>query len=121
MVEKMVEKTTKEEGSEIIEGKLIERLPQFEEGLEGTIISAEKVTTMARGLRGIRVTIEDKSGAKYAEMLWLRDAFGENSKLGAFVKALGPKLSDWVGKEIVIERWRQRDRKISLATAKKKK
>jgi hypothetical protein len=99
----------------IIEGKLVEPLPPFSEGLTGTITNAEKVTTRVRGLRGVRVTIKGDDGREYAEMLWLREQFGRGSKLGAFVTALGANLKEWIGKRIRIVSWKPRDRRIEVA------
>jgi hypothetical protein len=104
-----------DESEFIIEGRLVEPLPPFSEGLTGTITGAEKVTTRVRGLRGVRVTIKGDDGKEYAEMLWLREQFGKGSKLGAFVSALGTNLKDWVGKRIKIVSWKPRDRRIEVA------
>ena len=92
-----------------------ETLPPFEEGDTLEIVSAEIVTTMIRGFRGVRVIAKDlKTGQFKAEMLWLRDVVGDYSKLGAFIKALGKNTDNWIGKKIKIVRWQPKNRKIQV-------
>lgn len=92
-----------------------ETLPGFEEGDIIEITKVEITQTMVRGFRGVRVEgIEVSSKQKKAEMLWIREVIGENSKLGAFIKVLGDDTDNWVGKKIEILEWKPRRRTIRL-------
>jgi len=86
--------------------------PRLGEAYE--IISVEEVTTQVRNLKGLRVTLRDSKGKENAEMLWLRDVVGRNSKLGAFIALLGDNTDRWVGKKIIFVSWMPRQRELGL-------
>jgi len=103
-----------EEEMEEIPTTLIETLPEPPEGVVLEITNAEITQTLVRGFRGVRVEFKDKEGHRYATMLWTRQRVGDKSKLGAFVKILGKRPKEWIGKKIIIEEWRPRSRVVRL-------
>jgi hypothetical protein len=103
-----------------ISAKTASALPPFEAGNVYTIKSAEQVKTQLRGLDGIRVVGELEDGTSHAEMLWLREVVGKNSKLGSFLEVLGDETEKWVGKRIHIVSWSPKNRLIKLVQEKKR-
>lgn len=89
------------------------------EGKEYEIASVEQVKTQLRGLDGLRVTCVDQDGEQATTMLWLRDTVSANSKLGAFITALGNNTDDWEGKIIYTRFWRDRNREIEVVGEEK--
>ena len=104
--------------------ELARALPEPVEGKVYEIISITETTTAVRGFRGLRMTLKDEKGNEYATMLWYREVAGEQSKLGAFIKAfmeyyngdedLAYDTENWIGKRIKIISWKQRDRKVEV-------
>jgi len=78
------------------------------------IKAVETVRTMRRDLNALRVTLRDMDSNEYVTMLWLREAVGPSSKLGAFISALGKNPKQWIGKKIKIINWSQRAREIQV-------
>jgi len=95
--------------------RMIEPMPEPLPNKTYVVKNVELVRTMRRGLEALRVTLEDTSGTEYTTMLWLREAVGPASKLGAFIGALGRNPKQWIGKKIRITNWSQRSREIQLA------
>jgi hypothetical protein len=106
-------------------------LPNFHEGLSGTISKVEVIKTQLRGYEGVRVVLSNTNCEEcgkmqnldtneHADMLWLRDNVGQKSKLGAFIIALGDDTDNWVGKKIVIKTWQSKVRAIQVLDSKKK-
>jgi len=106
------------EGVEVIEPAAME---QIELGEAYTIQNVEKFTTPDGRLDGLRVTLEDHQGNKTTTALWLRNRVGQNSKLGAFIMALGKVPKQWLNKRIVFVQWSPRRRFIEVLETKKKK
>ena len=104
--------------------KMASSLPDLVPGKNYKILSAEVVKTSVRGFEGIRVICEaTDTKDQYATMLWLRDVAGENSKVGAFLKAFADFLGDeeeardtdnWKGHIIEVISWAIRNRKIRV-------
>ncbi len=99
---------------EEIKVEIAETLPEPIPKQRYTIEKAEIIQTSVRGYKGVRVTLKDEKGNHYATMLWLRDRVGTSSKLGAFITALGTKVSQWKGKQIEILEWTERRRAVKL-------
>jgi len=97
---------------EEIKVELAQTLPEPLPKQTYTITKAEIVQTTVRGYKGVRVQLKGEDGKDYATMLWLRERVGETSKLGAFLSALGSKVSQWKGKKIRIEEWAERRRVV---------
>ena len=67
-----------------------------------------------RQFKGLRVECEDMKGNPFVEVLWTREVVGPNSKLGAFVVALGKDTKNWIGKKIRIVKWSERVREVQV-------
>lgn len=88
------------------------------------ITKVELVTTAVRGFKGLRVTATDiDSGQECAEMLWLREVAGSQSKLGSFINAFSEFFGDlekakvasnWVGHVVHIITWAPRNRSVKV-------
>jgi len=94
-----------------------------EEGESYLITKVEEIKTQVQGFQGLRVSLksEKKSNVEYATMLWLREAAGAKSKLGAFLSAFEKffgseeealQYSNWVNHKIRIISWKPRAREI---------
>jgi len=114
-----------------LEANITKPMPNFHEGLSGTISKAEVIKTQLRGYDGVRVVLSNTNCEEcgrtqgletneHADMLWLRDNVGQKSKLGAFIIALGDDTDTWVGKRIVIKTWQSKVRAIQVLDSKKK-
>ena len=98
-------------GSEIAHG-----LPEPKEGCSYSIETVEQVVTEKREYPALRVSFKDiVTGDGAATMLWLSNTVSEDSKLGSFLTALGNDTDAWLGKEVTLVRWREKER---IVTAK---
>jgi hypothetical protein len=92
--------------------KLSSQVEGLKEGEIYTVLGAEQIRTDVQGFNGVRVTCRSADGGEVAEMLWIRPIVGERTKLGAFVKVLGPDTDGWIGKKIKVLKWERRNRQI---------
>ena len=90
------------------------QLPDIKEGEIYTIAEAEVMTTAVKSYKGIRVTCTDMKNEPHGTMLWLRGEAGEQSKVGAFITALGKDTDAWISKHIQVVAWRTGNRKIQV-------
>ena len=78
------------------------------------ITDVEEFKSQVQGYRGFRVTMNDKNANEVVEALWKQDVAGPNSKIGAYIVALGSDTDDWKGKTIKYTSWVKGNRKIEV-------
>jgi len=97
-----------------IDVKLADEIPAPKEGGVYRITESEAFVSQVKQYKGIRVSMVDKNKKEYIETLWTRDVVGKNSKLGAFVTALGKDMATWTDKVIRFNNWREGGRRITV-------
>lgn len=90
-----------------------EDIPAPKPGREYKVKSAEEFKSAVRNFAGIRVVLDGREG-EVIESLWIREIVGKNSKLGAFIKALGKNTDKWQGKKIFFKTWGVGQREIEV-------
>jgi len=97
----------------VVDVKLARRLYP---GLTGVITNATISYFGNLGVKGVVVEIQGDDGQTYMETLWVpqRGVVGSNSKLGAFLVALGKNIKEWVGKRIRIAEWSPGNRQVEV-------
>jgi len=94
--------------------QLADEVPKPQEGQTYTIKKVESVTTQVRQFAGIRVELKGRGDENVVDVLWAREVAGANSKLGAFMTALGKDTDDWIGKKVRFVAWGERNRQIEV-------
>jgi len=97
-----------------IKGEAVADVPTPIVGKEYTIMDAEQFRSQVHSYEGYRVTLKDDEGNEVVETLWSQDVYGPNSKIGAYVAALGKNTDDWKGKRIRYNNWAEGARRVEV-------
>ena len=97
-----------------IKGEAIAEVEAPTVGVIYDVIDVEEFTSAVRTFKGYRVTLQDKPDHEVVATLWKQEVYGPNSKIGAFVEALGKNTDDWKGKRIRFDSWVKGNRVIRV-------
>lgn len=95
-------------------GKQIDEVEAPSLGVSYTITDIEEFRSTIRSFEGYRVTLQDTPNHQVVETLWKQEVYGPNSKIGAYVAALGKNTDTWKGKKIRYTQWVKGARRIEV-------
>ena len=86
--------------------------------VEYVILKVEEFESELNRYEGWRVTLDAGGGEMIAVPLWYGKTVSRESKLGAFLVALGNDYDAWIGKGIKFISWVEKARLIEVVTKK---
>jgi len=86
-------------------------------GVVYTITDVDEFKSAVQSFKGYRVTMKDATGNEVVEALWKQEVAGPNSKIGAYITALGNDTDKWIGKKVKYINWVKGNRNIEVVKA----
>lgn len=83
-------------------------------GVLYTITDVDEFKSAVQGYKGYRITMKDAKGNEVVEALWKQEVAGPNSKIGAYITALGDNTDAWKGKKVKYTTWTKGNRNIEV-------